>query len=382
MMPQTRSQYAAEEKAPEQQVDTAMQEQEFSNSNIENTDVKSEEIFAMLLEQKEIMKTQHFMQRKHIEEMNEWQRSQAAAMDNIRREFANEIEQLNLKFAQLENNVGRKIDLIHSEVLEYCKSKEEQSLETYTSLLASTLEDLKREMKEEFSNEICKRVDSRIIGVERSSTPRVGGRTKVKLPDYMDGENSRALNARRSETQASVPKGETSTLRDVGRPTQKPTAFDGKTSWDAYKTQFEIVAEINGWESQEKAAFLAASLQGQALGVLNCLSDSSRRNYNTLVQALDSRYGTLCQSELNRATLRNRIRRRDESLPELAGDIERLVRLAYPSGTPEMLEALAKDQFVDAVNDDDIRLRIAQSRPTTLRQALEIALELESFVLC
>jgi hypothetical protein len=72
------------------------------------------------------------MQRKHIEEMNEWQRSQGAVMDNIRREFAKEIKQLNLKFAQLENNVDRKIELIHSEVLEYCKAKEEQSLETYT----------------------------------------------------------------------------------------------------------------------------------------------------------------------------------------------------------------------------------------------------------
>jgi hypothetical protein len=41
-----------------------------------------------------------------------------------------------------------------------------------------------------------------------------------------------------------------------------------------------------------------------------------------------------------------------------------------------MLEALAKDHFVDAVHDDEIRLRIAQSRPTTLRHALEIALEL------
>ena len=142
--------------------------------------------------------------------------------------------------------------------------------------------------------------------------------------------------------------------------------------------QFEIVVEINGWESQEKAAFLAASLQGQALSVLNCLSDSSWQSYNALVQALDSRYGTLCQSELNRATLRNRIRCHDESLPELVGDIERLVRLAYSSGTLEMLKAFAKDQFVDAVHDDDIRLRIAQSRPTTLRQALEIALKLES----
>ena len=93
-----------------------------------------------------------------------------------------------------------------------------------------------------------------------------------------------------------------------------------------------------------------------------------------MVQALDSRYGTLCQSELNQATLRNRIRRRDESLPELAGDLERLVRLAYANGTTGMLESLAKNQFVDAVHDDDIRLRIVQSRPTTLRKAWRLLL--------
>ena len=137
----------------------------------------------------------------------------------------------------------------------------------------------------------------------------------------MDGEYSRVPDTRKSDTQKSVLKGETSTLRHVPRPTQKPTTFEGKSSWDAYKTQFEIVAEINGWEGQEKATFLAA------------------------------------------------------------GDMERLVRLAYPSGTSEMLEAFAKDQIVDAVHDDDIRLQIAQSRSPTLRQALEIALELESFAL-
>ena len=85
--------------------------------------------------------------------------------------------------------------------------------------------------------------------------------------------------------------------------------------------QFEIVAEIDGWDDKEKATFLAASLQGPAVNVLNCLSESSRRSCNALLQALDSRYGTVCQSELHRATLRNRIRRRDKSLPELAADI-------------------------------------------------------------
>ena len=104
--------------------------------------------------------------------------------------------------------------------------------------------------------------------MERSSKPRVGSQLKVKLPGYIDREYFRV---RMSETRASVPKAETSTLRDMVERTQKPAVFDGKTSWDAYKTQFEIVAEINGWESQEKAAFLIASLQGQALRVLNCL---------------------------------------------------------------------------------------------------------------
>jgi hypothetical protein len=135
---------------------------------------------------------------------------------------------------------------------------------------------------------------------------------EAKLPDLWETE-TRSL------------KSGTTFLHEVTKPTQRLKTFDGKTSWDAYKTQFEIVAEINGWDDNEKAAFLAASpscfSRRPAVNVLNCLSESNRRSYNALLQALD----TLCQSELNRATLRNRIRRRDESLPELAGDIERLV---------------------------------------------------------
>jgi len=44
-----------------------------------------------------------------------------------------------------------------------------------------------------------------------------------------------------------------------------------------------------------------------------------------------------------------------------------------------MLELLAKDQFVDALTDEDMRLRIRQNRPETLRGALEAALQLESY---
>ena len=55
--------------------------------------------------------------------------------------------------------------------------------------------------------------------------------------------------------------------------------------------------------------------------------------------------------------------------------------MAYPEAPPEMLELLAKDQFIDALTDGDIRLRMRQSHPKSLREALQTALELEAFQL-
>ena len=74
-----------------------------------------------------------------------------------------------------------------------------------------------------------------------------------------------------------------------------------------------------------------------------------------------------------------RLRRRDKDLPELAEDIERLARLAYPQTTQSMLDLLVKDQFVDSLPDEDMRLRIMQNRPSSLREALKVAVELDSF---
>jgi hypothetical protein len=72
--------------------------------------------------------------------------------------------------------------------------------------------------------------------------------------------------------------------------------------------------------------------------------------------------------------LRNCIRLGDESLPEVAEDIERLAHLAYPDAPVDVLETLTKDQFIDALIDKELRLRVAQAQLTSLRAALGIAL--------
>lgn len=52
--------------------------------------------------------------------------------------------------------------------------------------------------------------------------------------------------------------------------------------------------------------------------------------------------------------------------------------MAYPDAAEQLVIVLAKDQFIDALPDEDTWLIIGQSQPTRLRQALETAMELES----
>ena len=162
---------------------------------------------------------------------------------------------------------------------------------------------------------------------------------------------------------------------------KRPAPYDGKSAWDAYHTQFELLAGVNRWSNTEKATYLAVSLRGSAATVLTNLPPDQRCDYSALTAALESRFGSAHQTELNRTKLKARARRRDEALPELAEDVERLTRLAYPDAAESMIEVLAKDQFIDSLADEDMRLRIRQNRPKTLREALETALELESYQL-
>ena len=167
---------------------------------------------------------------------------------------------------------------------------------------------------------------------------------------------------------------------DHRRPIQKPIPFDGGVPWESYKLQFELLAQMNGWSDRDKGLQLAISLRGPAMGVLSSLKPESRHDYQALMGALDIRFGVAHQKDLSRAKLKARMRQRGENLPELAEDIERLTRLSYPDAMTDMVETLARDQFLDAFAEE-LRLKVRQNRPSTLRQALEIALEMESFEL-
>lgn len=67
------------------------------------------------------------------------------------------------------------------------------------------------------------------------------------------------------------------------------------------------------------------------------------------------------------------------ALPELAQDIRKLVRHAYPSATIEVREQLSKDCFVDSLNEHDLEWSVLQGKPKSIEDALRLALEYEAF---
>ena len=82
---------------------------------------------------------------------------------------------------------------------------------------------------------------------------------------------------------------------------------------------------------------------------------------------------------MSRVNLHSRRRRKGEPLSELSEDVERLSRLVYMDVSSSLQSEQAEEQFTDALTDDDLRIRLMQARPTSLPEALRLAMELESY---
>lgn len=159
----------------------------------------------------------------------------------------------------------------------------------------------------------------------------------------------------------------------------KVPVYDGKTSWKDYLVQFELAAQENRWNPHTRAIRLACSLRGSAQALLSDLTPEIRQNYDRLVTTLTERFEPQNQCEIYKSQLKQRIRKRDEGLPELAQDIKRLTRMAYPSAFIDLRDTLSKDSFIEALNDAEMELFICQKEPATIDDAVRLALKYEAF---
>ena len=161
----------------------------------------------------------------------------------------------------------------------------------------------------------------------------------------------------------------------------KPGTYDGTGNWSDYLIQFNLIADFCQWNAYEKALHLVINLRGTAQGVLADLRQVQRTNFCSLSSALAARFEPVQQSELHRVTLKTRLRCENETLTELAQDVNRLVRLAYPSTSVDVREQFSKDYFIDALNDHELEWAVLRGKPESVDNAMKLALECESFLI-
>ena len=77
---------------------------------------------------------------------------------------------------------------------------------------------------------------------------------------------------------------------------------------------------MNQWNDEQKDNYLATSLKGSALSLLGNLPSDTRQDYKELVAGLEGRFGSAHQQKLHPSKFKSRLRRREESLQELAED--------------------------------------------------------------
>ncbi|GFX82107.1 retrovirus-related Pol polyprotein from transposon 412 [Trichonephila clavipes] len=162
------------------------------------------------------------------------------------------------------------------------------------------------------------------------------------------------------------------------KPSIKLSTYDGKSSWQVYKTQFSIVADANQWDSHTKACQLAASLRADAADILQTLPETQRLDFDALVNALELRFGEKCVKDYSRLQLKSRQQKVSETLQELATDVERLSHLAFSDCPTEVREVLALQHFIDGVRDPEIQKALRMADLKDLKGALVFAMKFEA----
>ena len=145
--------------------------------------------------------------------------------------------------------------------------------------------------------------------------------------------------------------------------------YNGKDDVEEYLVQFEITARYNCWTRDEMAMALLHALDGQARGVYNDLDDPASASYNQIKRALIKRFGLTSMAEVHEQAL-NRLKFvKGQNIRELAQQVAKLTRKAYPEINVKQRERFAIKSLLQALNDRDAVFYIKDKAPDTIDEA-------------
>ena len=148
--------------------------------------------------------------------------------------------------------------------------------------------------------------------------------------------------------------------RQEGRPAHRPAApiqrFNSKSiGWPAWFRHFRAVADVQGWDKDQRALQMVSFLDEKAMNVAQELSDRELYDYDALVGLLSARFDPASRVSASRSRFHGRTRRHQEDADTYADSITELCRLGYPQSSPELRQELISEQFVRGQSDPELK---------------------------
>jgi hypothetical protein len=267
---------------------------------------------------------------------------------------------------------------IRDEWLQDSREQERRQRETTSELQREQREiasELQREQREA-CRELRRELEELRREIDNSSRAAEGQRENSTCPPPLPQEQARPKTSGSSSSSAEREPTEQLDRQPLG----KLDTYDGTAPWLEYQTYFEEYADFCRWSGPEKARYLCLQLRGGAQSILVGLDTAERRDYDRVVNALRQHFCPAEKVYTYQAELQARRLLPDESLTDLAREIQCKARLAYPEAGITTLESLMRSHFCNSLTNREMKISVSQGHPRTLNQALALAVEYESII--
>lgn len=165
------------------------------------------------------------------------------------------------------------------------------------------------------------------------------------------------------------------------KPVVLPEPFCGETSWEDWEFHFDNVADVNGWDDEQKMKWLRVRLTGRAQKAFQRLPTESKESYQAARDALKERFEPTSRKIRYQVEFQTRRKKKAETWADFADDLKSLVDKGFPDLPEEAKEHLALQSYLQQLDQPQVAFGVRQKRPTTIDDAVSLTLEMETYML-
>ena len=166
---------------------------------------------------------------------------------------------------------------------------------------------------------------------------------------------------------------ETSTGKDSGPKLREYAG--GKESWDVYSIHLNTVKRLNGWSKPRALDQLCAKLKGDASKFYATLPKDKWEDYDFVVENMARRFPEIQSASAARLRLEKLQQKSDQTLENLAQEVNTLGYAAFPSSAPEWVETECVRAFLRSVADKQMAVTVAAGEHKRMCDVLQAAIK-------